>query len=143
MKRAIRQITPPPIDHLRDSLYPTHTCFDDAIEIIEFFCKSNPALIKMESISLIHAVIHPPKYDIHAHAWIEWHFRNAIFQKNVYQGEKIITEFHRDTYWQNSRVLIYRKYSMKDVARLNKESGTYGPWDEVFKKYCNRPGNPT
>lgn len=55
------------------TIHPTHTCFDDALELIELLVKEHPELKEDigENMLIVHAICLMPDGSPYAHAWVE------------------------------------------------------------------------
>jgi hypothetical protein len=113
------------------TIYPTHTCFDDALEYCELIAKREGKQ-SLQQLTLVHAIVlHPegPRAgQPYAHAWIE-EGDEAIFA-GILNGEKVYCVVDRIEYAERLRVQHAWRYTMREAHMMNKQHGTYGPWEK-------------
>jgi hypothetical protein len=122
------------------TIYPTHTCFDDAIDLMCELLKVNPK--SRNVLRVVHAICRAPDGHLYAHAWLldtesQW----ALFT-GIQEGERRhfvapVDEFERDHEVQESV-----QYTPAEVVKQNFESGHYGPWIEKYRELCHKKGEP-
>ena len=115
-------------------IYPTHTCFDDALENLIFLMKRDgrDAVLRGE-LQIVHAIIAPEDEDI-GHAWVE--NSTSIWFTGILKGERLMVEVDRDEYLQNVKWKLIRKYTLWDAYAEEKRTGHYGPWDPRIIALC-------
>jgi hypothetical protein len=108
---------------------PTHSCFDDAIEFFELV-----DLDKADAFRIVHGLC----YSVlgpYAHAWVEEGDR-------VWQGMPGRRWFAVDRVWFYAAYNVVERtvYTVLEAAKLNRDSGHYGPWDPRYRKHTGGGG---
>ena len=123
------------------TLLPTRSCFNDAIEYLEWLGReaiatANRALIDRPDLLLVHAIVDPIGSDVgrHAHAWVE--DGAEIVQAAILDGQKVSVRFDRAEYEAQARIEVCTKYTMREVVDENRKHGTYGPWRDEYLALC-------
>ncbi len=115
-----------------NTIYPTGTCFDDALD---FIMRERP-----KEYLLVHGICTADDGDDYAHAWVE-----AVDQKTAIgfglaevDGKKVEIGYEVDIeeFYERMRVSEKTKYGFWDMVRENHAKGTYGPWEEKYLKLC-------
>lgn len=112
----------------RDPIYPTHKCFDDALDFLEgLYKEKNPMLYRMR---LVHGIcLHPDDGHEYAHAWVEQDEEFVIFA-GIYRGENQYFAAAREEYYADAKVQETTKYTLLEALCENHKAGHYGPWIE-------------
>ncbi len=122
------------ITHQPPTLLPTHTCFDDAFEYIEHRVTREPSAV--HTLILVHAIALHDNGEPFAHAWVEeggW-----CWAAGMLEGEKIFYAAQRDEFIGGLRARQMTRYTMREVSRMNRRYGNFGPWDRRYRRHCNR-----
>lgn len=115
-------------------LYPTHTCFDDAIEnLIWLMRERGREGVKRGEILITHAIIAPDGEDL-AHAWIE--DDKSVWFSGLLNGQKVTVEADRREYFMNSKCSFFIRYTLFEAYAEEKRTGHYGPWHERIRALC-------
>lgn len=117
-------------------IYPTHTCFDDAIEFIELLIKENPDLKEdiKANILIVHSICLMPDGRPYAHAWVEDKKDDTSIFRGIIDGEATYLIAPRTEYYERFRVQETTKYTLYQALEENRKSNTYGPWKEKYRK---------
>ncbi len=119
-----------------DTIYPTHTAFDDALEIIIWLMQHGGREdVKSGRLLIVHAIICPYGLDI-SQAWIERDGKIVIFT-GILRGEKVMINVDRDEYYINSKVRDVTRYTLFEAYAEELRTGHYGPWLEKYRVLCN------
>jgi hypothetical protein len=127
------------------TIYPTHTCFDDAMDFLETTIKEgkHPREYIVNNLVTVHAICIMPDGTKYAHAWIE-EGDSCIFKG---RGECLIDGKmeHLEGYMWADKKEFYAyynvqettHYSLEQVWKENKKHATTGPWIDKYKKLCS------
>lgn len=119
------------------NIYPTHHCFDDALDFLEELAKQkNPMIHRMR---VVHAVCLAPDGHEYAHAWVEQDGTFVIFA-GIVNGQKEWFAAKVSEYYTEHRVQGTTKYTPREVLAENLKHETYGPWVERYKALCAPKG---
>lgn len=113
---------------------PTHTCFDDALEIIEALVRVDPRLARGADLVLVHAICVSPTGEEYAHAWAE-NNGVALFA-GVIDGERTWLAADAREYAADARMKESTRYTPRQAWEENKRSGTFGPWIDRYLALC-------
>lgn len=118
------------------TIYPTHCCFDDAIEYCEWRVKADGTVAHRNDFLLVHAIVDPPDGPgPHAHAWVEDGPR-VIFA-GLFEGEKVWVEADKAEYLVAIRVLDVTRYTMAEaLATARAHDFVSGPWKPEYRQLC-------
>jgi hypothetical protein len=122
------------------NIYPTHKCFDDALDYLDFIAKTE-GRDSLERHTLVHGIVVSSKNGIrYAHAWLEDGDGNII-QGGILKGEKIYYAMSPTEFAEFLRVEEYTRYTPRQAVAENHRTGHYGPWVEKYRLQCrNRTG---
>jgi len=119
-----------------NSLYPTHSCFNDAMELVDYTAKHEPEVLP--NWKIVHAICEMPDGTRYAHAWVEdYNLKVAVFA-GILNGEKIYVLAKITDYEQHLKVIESSKYTIHQAMMNNVTSGNFGPWE---KKYQDLSGH--
>ena len=116
------------------TVLPTHTCFDDALEIIESIIKAHPDAAHTDEFVLVHAIVHPEGEDF-AHAWVESR-EGIVFWKGIVDGEKVILGSPSLEFRSGWKPVEWTAYTPREAAEQNARWGTFGPWEMKYLRLC-------
>lgn len=130
------------------TLYPTHTCFDDAAEFL--LGRANELRLEKTSnrLKLVHGILRAPDGILLSHAWVEEDGEVAWDHGKLHPScqEKVIVRYsNREDYYSKLAILECTRYSIEDAYSENKKYGTFGPWLDKYKVLCrdNKPVSTT
>jgi hypothetical protein len=123
-------------------ILPTHTCFDDAFELISDRVRADPALARSRRLRIVHGIALMPPHQENAgqpfaHAWAEEH--GYCLTIGVLEGERVIVRQPRDAFYERLRVQSSTPYTVHQAWQANLRTGHYGPWMEAYLPYVNNP----
>jgi hypothetical protein len=119
-----------------DTIYPTHTCFTDAMEFLVDVVKHAPAT--MDEYTLVHAVCLPGSDRAYAHAWIERRTPKGTeaWQSGIWRRHRVQYAVMASELEQELRPQRIWRYSIEDASALNRETGMLGPWVRELEDLC-------
>lgn len=125
-------------------IYPTHKCFDNAIEFCEARARANDPNI--ETLRLVHGIILVPENhpagasdatagERAVHAWVE--DGDLVWDAGLLaDGRRIEFAVQKAEYYAHYRVQDTTVYTMRELLEQNRESGHYGPWRPEYRALC-------
>jgi hypothetical protein len=114
-------------------LYPTHQCFDDALDFIGTMLKNGD--IKLDSpYWVVHALCRVPTGDVMAHGWVE--HEADVISAYVVGGAHAYLEIPKDTFYEWYHPFDITRYTITEALRLNIKHGHYGPWETRYREAC-------
>lgn len=121
-------------------LYPTGTCFDDAVDYLNDLCSKEPWKIKWlnKQYKIVHGICLLEDGSPYSHCWLER--ANRCYDFRLYGSsikEKVMVEYTRIEYYSRFKPQKMLKYSLKDCCDLERTYGYPGPWDAELRKLCN------
>ena len=120
-----------------NAVMPTGTCFTDALEILESWIKCFGRDDWFKDVRVCHGIIDAGSGEGPiSHAWLARDER--VWQAGLVGSDKLVIQLSRQQFYQN--VVTVTEHSLEDVARLNRSSGHYGPWEGVYLDLCNDRG---
>ena len=117
-------------------VYPTHTCFDDALDMLCEAIKANPGSAHSDELKLVHGICVAPDGKKYSHAWVESDRRIAWFA-GVVDGKKTQLAAPIEEYYIEINVVETTKYTPRQAWEENYRHANYGPWLEKYKRLCN------
>lgn len=128
------------------TIFPTHHCFDDALDFITARVRQDPAVAESDTLTLVHGIARLPNPDGQlqpgerfAHAWVEE--GNHVWAAGVLDGQRIYFRAERDEYYARLRVEQTTRYSILEAWAENRRTCSYGPWKLEYLALC-RPRTP-
>lgn len=124
-------------------IYPTHTCFDDALDFIARMLKkggqSPPDLAKkyrvVHGLYRVDQVLYCEKKVI-AHAWVLDREHNEAIQDGYLKEERVTYSIAIEEFRKLFNTIHETIYTLHEVAKLNAKHNNYGPWDRIYLKHC-------
>lgn len=113
------------------TIYPTHECFDDAVEIIADLVKENPGTMVTAEHMIVHAIVAPYGKDM-AHAWVESKDGFVRFI-GILDGERVLVEYDRTMFYDQMKVKDQTRYTILEAYQAEQRTGQYGPWEEKYQ----------
>jgi hypothetical protein len=123
----------------QNSLYPTHSCFTDAMELMDYTAMNEPEVLPAWRI--VHAICEMPDGTRYAHAWVEDNNLHVAVFAGILNGEKVYMLAQIFDYEHHLKVIESTKYTVKEAAFNNINSGHFGPWEKKYQALSNREGN--
>lgn len=119
-----------------DVIYPTHQCFDDAIDFILRRCVAKDALL--DSLYLVHGVgtVVDGIADgcQYAHGWVE---ENGVcWDAGIFHGERTWYSRSRSDFYLVRGIIKSTRYTLLQAMHENRRTGNYGPWQTEYVKLC-------
>jgi hypothetical protein len=138
------------------TLFPTHHCFDDALEFLGARVARHPALARGRSLRLVHGICLGPRgegvaasfgVDVvapgqpFAHAWVEEATRPAVVWQSGLDaaGGVVFVAIPRSIFYGTMRVGLRTRYTVREAWHENQRTGTYGPWKAEYRALCRTP----
>lgn len=115
------------------TLYPTGKCFDDAVEIITAFLRTDPRHAGRKDLFIVHGIVEGPEYSF-SHAWVLDEARKTVFQFHFLNGERIGVEYTLEQFNHHFKVTDEKRYTLREFDRLNRTHMTYGPWEDKYRR---------
>ena len=119
------------------TLYPTFHCFDDALDLIGMLLTENPDDRDhlSETLVLVHGICRAPDGNLYSHAWVE--YEEQAFFRAIIEGEPTYVATSIAEFATEFQVQACTRYSVREAAILNRQSGHYGPWLPQYKALCH------
>lgn len=116
-------------------LRPTHTCFDDALGLLEAWAKEEGIPVFREpGLFLVHGIATSPAGEPYAHAWVE-RAGNA-WQAGLLDGVKVYYVQPLGDFMASHRIREHTKYTPREAVEENWSAGHYGPWRPEYAALC-------
>jgi hypothetical protein len=113
-------------------IFPTHTCFDDAMEGLAAFALACPD--EIHQVSLIHALCLLPNGEPYAHAWLE-HEDDCLYTA-IIRGERQNLATPKNRFYRQYRVQEITRYTFPEAIAENHRSNHFGPWKPEYRTLC-------
>jgi hypothetical protein len=117
-------------------ILPTHTCFNDALELLAELSRDCPET--REGLLLVHAICTAPDGNHYAHAYVSNSTNGTSRFGGIFKGERVCLEVDTAEYEANLRIIDCVRYTVPQAIMLNHQSGHYGPWIERYRRLCSR-----
>jgi hypothetical protein len=119
------------------TLYPTHTCFDDALDFITLLVRHRQILnVWTTEWTIVHAMCQAPDGELYAHAWAET--RDIAVSAAIIDGKHTYFETARREYYKYFRPVELNRYTISEAITLNYRHGHYGPWERRYREAAAR-----
>ena len=129
-------------------IYPTHRCFDNAIEFCEEMAREHP--VEALQLQVVHGIVLVPDEqptdghdarpgDRSVHAWVETP-DGHVWDAGLLDGQLIRFKVQREEYYAHYRVQETTHYTLEQVLEANRASGHYGPWRPEYQALCRDRG---
>jgi hypothetical protein len=131
------------LDHKH--VYPTGTCFDDALDLIQEILKAEPDRFSRGEIvlvlRLVHGVCRHTDGTHYAHAWVENVAADTCLFVGIYRNCRSVIVAARPEFYSAYRVVETQieRYTYPQVILLNHTTGHYGPWTQTLRDLCRGP----
>lgn len=118
-----------------ETIYPTHTCFDDVKEFIiwEFRENSNATLHKYK---ICHGILHFDTGMPYSHAWIELTHKPQVIDFGFFQCKKIAYIADLTEYYKEKQVSQVTKYTIEEAIEIEKYTSR-SPWRKEYMELCS------
>jgi hypothetical protein len=117
------------------TISPTHTCFDDALDLISALLRARQITWNNERWLIVHALIKPANCRIFAHAWIERDERIAVFS-GTWDGQLAYFEASLAEYYAEFNPVRLTKYTVLEALAMNVRHWNFGPWEQCYRDAC-------
>ena len=111
-------------------LAPTHTCFDDALDYLEWLA-FNQQWGRLLECTLVHGVCLTPDGRPYVHAWVE--FPDNCVGAGIVAGERVWYYVRRRDWLKEFRPQLTTRYTLKEAYENNKRTNHYGPWESYYR----------
>jgi hypothetical protein len=124
-----------------NTVYPTHSCFDDAMEFIDYLAVE----FKDESmpIQLVHGLMKGDDGQLHAHAWVEESNMGLAVFAGIHRGQKTYFYTPVKDFYACYRITETTKYSIEEALQNNLRTIHFGPWEPKYVALQGDGGNHT
>ncbi len=122
------------------TIYPTGTCFDDAIDYINAISLKEPWNIKLfnKQYRIAHGICLFEDWRPYAHCWLEK--ANSCYDYRLFEspeGEKVQIKYTRGEFYTLFKPQKVVRYTIRDCLHLEKRVHGYcGPWDPQIRALC-------
>lgn len=120
------------------TIHPTHTCFDDAVEIL--MLATEHGAVRTGEFVIVHAIVEPPGEVAMAHAWVEHPARDrALFigiVGDAADGRRDVLMARRSEYRAELGVRESTSYTLDQAIREELRTGQCGPWEAKYQRLC-------
>lgn len=109
-------------------LRPTHKCFDDALDLLAHWVRTEPSVQSDPTVWLVHGLCTDSETkEPYAHAWVQR--GGAVYQAALNEaGERVYLEIDLELFEKCFGVLEANCYSIRSAWEQNKLHGHFGPW---------------
>lgn len=123
------------------TIHPTGRCFDDAMDFLEYLSLSGTDSSAMRArYRLVHGIYHGQtasgQQQRFSHAWVWDLALNTAIQCGFINGEELAYHITLDAFRENLRMEHETVYTVDQVAALNRQHNTYGPWEPAYLALC-------
>lgn len=114
-----------------ENIYPTHTCFDDALDYLELVLRAQGRK-SLRRLVVVHGIcLHEETSEPFAHAWVEQ--GDEVHHAGILRGERVWVTIPRDDYYRELRIQDTTRYTPLEAVRRNRATGHYGPWEPQYQ----------
>lgn len=110
-------------------LRPTHTCFDDAPDLVVAELKEGNRDIARALI--VHGICLAPDKRAFSHCWLE--FDGHVVETYLCDNDRVHLAYPIALWRERFQPQYEVRYSLAEWFKLNHDSGHYGPWDPRVK----------
>lgn len=133
------------VDNDATTIYPTGTCFTDALEMLETVAREQP--LEIDRYTLVHAIcIMPGQNNLaaagerYAHAWLDKFTPHGTeaWQRGIWCGhlvEFVVASIELERELRPQRMW---RYSPRMALEQNREHHNFGPWEPELLALCGR-----
>lgn len=127
------------------NMFPTGTCFDDAIDLMQRWIQANPTPEWHQRLRLAHGIcirFEGPISRPFAHAWVESDGKE-VWQDGFLDGKRCSYSVDKAEFYREFGVLDFTLYTLREMALENLKYGHYGPWKAAYHELTlNRGARP-
>jgi hypothetical protein len=124
------------------AIYPTGTCFDDALDYLVCRVLEDPRLIKGRRLLLVHGIGLIPADAAYratpnapfAHAWVEE--ADVCWTTGLLNGERVLVRHDRGDFYRRLRIQSTTVYTPRQAHRENVRTNSFGPWRAEYLALC-------
>lgn len=120
----------------RKSIYPTHHCFDDALEILAALNSGE----RQTHLRLVHSICRAPDGNLYAHAHVNDIEKRESYFRGIYLGCNFEFIASTEEYEAGLHIVEAIRYTVSEAIAENRKSGNYGPWIERYQQLCGTSG---
>lgn len=123
------------------TIYPTLTCFDDALELMHDILKFAQGWAPEDrthlllNLYLVHAIVKASDRET-AHAWVEHDGYDQVFIVGLIEENRVAFTGPRKDYYRVHNVIDKFRYTYSEAVQENRRTGTYGPWIPELDALC-------
>lgn len=123
------------------TIYPTGSCFDDALDFVEARVRQRPRLARTSDLLVCHGICiipsgNPEAGELYAHAWVEE--GQVVWQGGILDGERIYFATQRDQFYIRLQVQDVTRYTLRQVWEENRRTRHFGPWESRYEALCRK-----
>lgn len=120
------------------NIYPTGSCFDDAIEIIKAAAKNGQP--NWRNMIIIHGICVDPGGKKFSHAWVE--DNQECLWMGIIKGETVIAVANRTEFYEYMSVQDTTAYTIEQAVHEERRTGKCGPWEQKYLDLCKQDEEP-
>jgi hypothetical protein len=118
-------------------IYPTHRCFDDALDFVTERMKEDPKGLE-NKLLVVHGIVlmpsGPDEGEPYAHAWVEE--GSLVWQGGILDGERVYWSVEWSEFRDELRVQEATRYTLRQAYMENQRTNHYGPWLAKYEALC-------
>jgi len=112
-------------------IYPTHACFDDALDLIVANVKVEPS--SFLTLRIIHAICNVGGKPF-AHAWVEE--KGEAFFYGLCNGKRMLFVVNRKEWRDSLEISDITEYTVQEAEYWSVKYTSYGPWKPEYRVLC-------
>lgn len=121
------------------TIYPTGTCFDDALDYLVTRVKADPRIAHERRVRLAHGIAlipegQPGAGERFAHAWVEE--ADHCYTMGILRGERVLVVHEHDAFYLRLRIERVTHYTIRQAYLENLRTNHYGPWKPEYLALC-------
>lgn len=123
---------------MNDTILPTHSCFDDALDFIEHRIRAD--IRSADVLTLVHGICTAPDGESYAHAWVEERTTAwlLVWDSGLLEGVQIYYSVSAAEFATARGVQETTRYSVREALYENHRTSMYGPWKPEYLALCNQ-----
>lgn len=119
-------------------IQPTHTCFDDALDMLCDFYRLRKELVP--DLRLVHGICQADDGPF-AHAWLEDDTTSQVLFVGLVDGERVNLACDRKEFYEHAHVRECTRYTIDEAIWLNRKHENFGPWQVRYRVLCQPRGS--